>query len=322
MSEDVQFVDFLDDYDPDLTVNKLRINMHSEKNMLQIAVVNETVNKEFKRLMANDYILGEHMNETSYFQKRKTFSFSGSDYQVYKDLRYGVQDKIAQRSHKEDKMVVVFNHFSGSFSARLKERMPNDIWPDIQKNLIKDTYVLRIMDYNLSHGSSYINTVNFSNYEEQIQELIVKIMEEKNIKKENVVLWGSSKGATGAFYHAIFGDYKVVAIDPILDEGQYIKSKNDIHFLNGLRDIDLVPKINNLIENSGFKFKKIVITNSHFSFNYETLQRLSKNNFISTVDIDMPNAYDHLNVVGYNSKIHSLTLLNASLDESIANALK
>lgn len=322
MSEDVLFVDYLDNYNPNLNVNKLRVNMHSEQNMLQIAVENETVNKDFKRLMANDYILGEHINGISYFQKRKTFLFSGADYQIYKDLRYGIQSKIDQRSHKEDKMVVIFNHFSGSFSSRLKERMPNNIWPDIQKSLVKDTYILRIMDYNLSHGSSYINTVNFSDYEDQIQELIVKVMDEKKIRKENVVLWGSSKGATGAFYHAILGDFKAVAIDPILDETWYLENKNDIHFLDSLWQLDLVPKINNIIDNSEFKFKKFVITNSHFSFNNKTLTRLSKSNFIFPVDIDMPNAYDHLHVVGYNSKIHSLTLLNASLDNAISNALK
>lgn len=322
MSEDVLFVDYLDNYNPDLNVNKLRINMHSEKNMLQIAVDNATVNKDFKVLMANDYILGEHINGISYFQKRKTFTFSGSDFQIYKDLRYGIQPKIDQRAHKEDKMVVIFNHFSGSFSSRLKDRMPNDIWPDIQKSLIKDTYILRIMDYNLSHGSGYINTVNFLDFEDQIQELIFKIMDEKKIRKENVVLWGSSKGATGAFYHAILGDFKAVAVDPILDEKLYVESKNDIHFLSGLRQIDLVPKINKMIDSSEFKFKKFVITNSHFSFNNKTLNRLSKSNFIFPVDIDMPNAYDHLHVVGYNSKIHSLTLLNASLDEAISNALK
>lgn len=322
MDEDVQFVDYLDNYNPDLNVNKLRISMHSGKNMLQIAIDNAKVNKDFKALMAHDYILGEHIGGISYFQKRKTFPFSGSDFQIYKDIRYGIQSKINQRSLKEDKMVVIFNHFSGSFSARLKDRMPNNIWPDIQKSLIKDTYILRIMDYNLSHGSSYINTVNFSDYEDQIQELIVKVMDEKKIRKENVVLWGSSKGATGAFYHAILGDFKAVVIDPILDEKWYLENKNDIHFLDGLRETDLVPKINKMIDSSDFKYKKFVITNSHFSFNNETLKRLSKSNFIVPVDIDMPNAYDHLQVVGYNSKIHSLTLLNASLDETISNALK
>lgn len=322
MDEDVQFVDYLDNYNPDLSVNKLRINMHSEKNMLQIAIDNETVNKDFKILMANDYILGEHINGISYFQKRKTFPFSGSDFQIYKDLRYGIQSKIDQKSLAEEKMVVIFNHFSGSFASRVKERMPNNVWPDIQKNLIEGTCILRIMDYNLSHGSGYINTINFLDFEEQVQELIFKIMDEKKIRKENVVLWGSSKGATGAFYHAILGDFKVVAIDPILDEKWYLEKKNDIHFMGGLRETDLVPKINKIIDSSDFKYKKFVITNSHFSFNNQTLKRLSKSDFIVPVDIDMPNAYDHLHVVGYNSKIHSLTLLNASLDESIANALK
>ena len=322
MSEDVLFVDYLDNYNPDLNVNKLRINMHSEKNMLQIAVDNATVNKEFKRLMANDYILGEHMNGISYFQKRKTFPFLNPEVQEFKDLKFIIQEKISQRAQKQDKLVVIFTPFFGSFAPQVSKRMPYDVWPDIQKSLVKDTYILRIMDYNLSHGSSYINTVNFPEYESQVQELISTTMAEKNIKKNNVVFWGSSKGGAGALYHGIMGDYKVVAVDPVLDEKWYLENKNDIHFLDGLRETDLVPKINKMIDSSEFKFKKFVITNSHFSFNNETLNRLSKSNFIFPVDIDMPNAYDHLHVVGYNSKIHSLTLLNASLDEAISNALK
>lgn len=322
MDEDIQFVDYLDNYNPNLSVNKLRINMHSEKNMLQIAVDNAAVNKDFKVLMANDYILGEHMNGISYFQKRKTFPFLNPEVKEFKDLKFVLQDKISQNLKKEDKLVVIFTPFSASLAPQISKRLPYNIWPNIQESLVEDTYVLRIIDYNLSHGSSYINTVNFPDYESQVQELIIKIMDDKNIKKSNVVFWGSSKGGAGALYHGIMGDYKAVAVDPVIDEKWYLENKNDNHFLDGLRETDLVPKINKMIDGSDFKYKKFVITNSHFSFNNQTLTRLSESNFIIPVDIDMPNAYDHLHVVGYNSKIHSLTLLNASLDEAVANVLK
>lgn len=322
MDEDVQFVDYLDNYNPDLNANKLRIDMHSKKSMLQIAVDNEIVNKEFKRLLANDYIMGEHINGVSYFQKRKTFHFSHPDVQEFRDLRFVLQDKISQNLEEEDKLVVIFTAFSGSFDSHVSKRLSYNIWPNIQESLVEGTYVLRIIDYNLSHGSSYINTVNFPEYESQVQELIIKIMDDKKIKKDNVVFWGSSKGGAGALYHGIMGDYKVVAVDPVLDEKWYLENKNDIHFLDGLRETDLVPKINKMIDSSDFQYKKFVITNSHFSFDNQTLRRLSKSNFIVPVDIDMPNAYDHSQVVGYNSKIHSLTLLNASLDEAISSVLK
>lgn len=114
----------------------------------------------------------------------------------------------------------------------------------------------------------------------------------------------------------------MVAIDPILDEKWYIENKGDVHFVNGLRKTNLIDDINEMIEHSDYQFKKFIIANSHYSFNYEALQRMKSDKLISILDIDMPNAYDHLQVVGYNSKIQSLTLLNASLDEQIMNVLR
>ncbi len=318
---DIQYIDYLENYNPDFTANKLRIDMHSPKSMLQLAVVNKNVKKNFKQLLANDYMLAEHIDGVSYFQKRKTLTFSDPHLKYFEDLKYTIQDKIDQRAHRPNKMLVIFSHFSGDFGPHVSKRLNFNIWNDVQKSLVKDTIVLRIMDYNLSHGSGYINTPNFPDFERQVQDLILFEMEEQNVSKKNVVLWGSSKGATGATYHALLGDYKLVAIDPILDEAMYIQEKEDVHFIDGLRTVDLVPAINTLINNSDYEFKKIVISNSHYSSNYDTLQRLSKSDKISLLDIDMPNAYDHLEVVGYNSKVQSVTLLNASLDDSIRDVL-
>lgn len=319
---DIQYVDYLEDYNPDFSINKIRIDMHSTKNMLQIAVDNADVNKDFKELLANDYMLAEHIDGVSYFQKRKTLVFADPEMKSFEDLRYTIQDKIEQKAHRQSKLLVVFSHFSGDFGPHISKRMYFNIWPDVQKSLVKDTVVLRIMDYNLSHGSGYINTINFPDYERQVQDLITFVMEQQGIEKKNVVLWGSSKGGTGATYHALLGDYKLVAIDPILDEKWYIENKGDVHFVNGLRKTNLIDDINEMIEHSDYQFKKFIIANSHYSFNYEALQRMKSDKLISILDIDMPNAYDHLQVVGYNSKIQSLTLLNASLDEQIMNVLR
>ncbi|GBG94544.1 hypothetical protein LFYK43_10030 [Ligilactobacillus salitolerans] len=318
---DVQNVDFLKDFNPDFTANKIRVNMHSDSNMLQLSVDNEFVKKEFKKLLAHDYILGEHINGVSYFQKRKTFALPNPELKTFEDLKYTIQDSVEQRSYRSKKLVVLFAHFSASNEATISKRMYFNIWQNIQKELVKDTMVLRIMDFNLSHGSGYINTVNFPDYEDQVQNLISFIMADQKIDKKNVVFWGSSKGGTGAFYHALLGDYKAVVVDPILDESWYIENKNDNHFMDGLRTTDLIPKINKIINDSNFENKKFVVTNSHFSFNYNSLQRVTKSDFISKVDIDMPNAYNHLQVVGYNSKVQSVTLLNISLDEQLQNAL-
>ena len=50
------------------------------------------------------------------------------------------------------------------------------------------------MDLNLSHGSHYINTDNYPNFENDVQESIINVMSQYNIHKDDVVLYGGSKG--------------------------------------------------------------------------------------------------------------------------------
>ena len=43
---------------------------------------------------------------------------------------------------------------------------------------------MRIMDLNVSHGSHYISTSNFPDYEKNIQLSILNLIEKLNIKKK------------------------------------------------------------------------------------------------------------------------------------------
>ena len=60
--------------------------------------------------------------------------------------------------------------------------------------IAKNTVVLRIADSNLINGSYYLNTPNFRDYEQNIQELIAKTAEEEGILRENILCAGSSAG--------------------------------------------------------------------------------------------------------------------------------
>ncbi|WP_325881017.1 accessory Sec system protein Asp2 [Mammaliicoccus sciuri] len=101
--------------------------------------------------------------------------------------------------------------------------IPNRMFPKffdgIERSLVKNVYTLRIMDLNVSHGSHYLSTTNYPEYEEEIQSTILKVMEELNIDKEHVVLYGGSKGGAGAIYHGTALDMNTLAVDPIVNIG-------------------------------------------------------------------------------------------------------
>lgn len=315
------WTDFLEDYNPDYSVERLRINLHSEQNMLQLAMKNKSVREALIQVTKHDFILGEHKEGVSYFGKRNTFKFYDKNILKYEGVFYKLQEPIEQRFLKQKRLLVIFSHFSGDFSAYASKRMAFDIWPDVQKYIVKDTYVLRIMDFNLTHGSWYLNTENFVDFEERIQSLIYFIIDKYCINMDEVCLYGSSKGGVGAFIHSLLGDFNSVVVDPILDDQRYLE-ENDIHFLKDLREIDLVPKCNILIEKNVIKNKKFIITNSHYNFNYETLGRLKSSSQIKIVNIDMINAYHHLNIVGPNSRVQLTTLINFCLDSTLKLAIK
>ncbi len=149
--------------------------------------------------------------------------------------------------------------------------MPNRMFPiffnGIERNLVKNVYTMRIMDLNCSHGSHYISTTNYPTFEKEIQEAILNVQNQLGIEKENIILYGFSKGATGALYHGSALDLKTLSVDPILSIGGKLE-QNDRRFLKGLRREHLVPDINKYLNISN-EFKKYVICSEQVELYYE-----------------------------------------------------
>ena len=113
-----------------------------------------------------------------------------------------------------------------------KRYFGNARWDSLAASIAKNTYILRIADTNLISGSYYQNTSNFPNYEEIIQKLIKKIASENNISPRNIITYGNSRGATGALYHGLLGNYKVVAADPVIDRKAWVERKDMQHMFD------------------------------------------------------------------------------------------
>lgn len=128
------------------------------------------------------------------------------------------------------RLLVVFSSISGSINTPSLMRYFEQNFKSIQKYIPSDTAILRIADLGGVVGAFYLNTTHLPNNVDNIQQVIHDVRKEHGIAHESVVLYGASKGGTGALFHAITGHYRCVAVDPIVDDEHYIVRYNDAHF--------------------------------------------------------------------------------------------
>jgi len=106
-------------------------------------------------------------------------------------------------------------------------------YASIQKQLVPGTGVLRVADLGGVKGAFYLDTTYLPNNSKQISEFIRQFAEGKGIPDSRIVLYGASKGGTGATYHGIANGWNFVAVDPIVDDRLYVEKHNDLHFTTG-----------------------------------------------------------------------------------------
>lgn len=292
---------------------KIFIKTDSEKNMLELARKDNIIKNRYKNMLKEDYILYLHKEGVSRFCKRteayKLFSqehnFSKSNNILYR-LEKPIKRKINNKTSK--KLLVIFSKMPGIKhydSAKIPHRMIPPFFKDIGRSIVKNTYIMRIMDLNVSHGSHYVNTINYPNYEDEIGKAIQQVMDENNIMKKHVVFFGVSRGGAGAIYNGSKLDFKTVAVDPILNIGDKLLF-NDRRMLNGLRQEDLVPNINQFLLKSNV-YSKHIICSENVPLYYEQIQRLNKKvNIMNIVD---DNITQHAEV-SPNSVPEQLMLIN------------
>ncbi|MEK4924368.1 XcbB/CpsF family capsular polysaccharide biosynthesis protein [Cytobacillus sp. FSL R5-0569] len=306
------------DFKPDYTKDKLFINTFQNKSLLNLAREYENAYKMYKEIISKDYILYYHDKNNSRFCKRGLFEnlWVRKDLIKQGELFYSIDEQIENKETilQRKKLLVIFScmprpeDYDSSLTA---DRCFTPFFKSIARSLVKDVIIMRIMDLNLSHGSHYINTYNYPNMEDDVQAAIEIVSSQYNIEKENILLYGVSKGGTGALYHGSKNDYKVVAVDPIISLEEY-NNNNDEHFLVGLRKVDLIEDINSFLSES--KLTKFVIGNENVKFNYKKIMEL--NDKVEKV-ILKDDKITHHNEVSRNCVPEQLTLLNMLLSETI-----
>lgn len=186
--------------------------------------------------------------------------------QSYKEIYYDLEVPLEKENYLTNKLIVFFMPADAMTSPNAEKRyFGNARWDSLAASIAKNTYILRIADTNLISGSYYQNTSNFPDYEEVIQKLIKKIASENNISPRNIITYGNSRGATGALYHGLLGNYKVVAADPVIDRKAWVERKDMQHMFDFI-DYNMAMKINQLLAQTTLKAEDIKILSSDAAF--------------------------------------------------------
>ncbi|EUJ33709.1 hypothetical protein MFLO_00655 [Listeria floridensis FSL S10-1187] len=300
-------------FQPKFDRTKLMVKTFSDRNLIDLARENTQLMEMYVSILAKDYMLYMHTNQASYFIRRKNIHtiWQRKDLIQYNDLFYSLTDVPVEKRNPlaPKRLIVIFSPMppiEKYSSANLGERCFVPSFPSIQKHLLKDTMVMRIMDLNLSHGSHYINSTTYPTMESDIQGAIQNVIANHEIHKDDVVLYGGSKGGTGALYHSLLGNYHSVSVDPIISLQQY-NEENDLHFLKNFRQTNLLNRMQALVKKDDLR-KQYILGTPTVPFNYDLYKQLASPS-IEIIDIFDSAIKKHADI-SKNSVVEQVTYMN------------
>jgi acetyltransferase-like isoleucine patch superfamily enzyme len=303
---------------------KVDLSQFDGKNIHEIAHerIDENVLLLYKHLLANSYIFHRHEGTTSILTKRWAYVPKEMDEKNPNSLKkwgnifYYTEYLGGRRTGAKDKkLLVVFSSFPSDdkkYDESMILRSGFPTFANIQRSLTKDTFVIRLVDLNLSSGSFYLNTGNYAGFEDDIQNLITKFAKSHDVPKDNIALFGASKGATGALIHSLLGGYKMVAVDPIIDDRIY---PNDGHLQKSFRELDLMPRVNELFIKAN-DAKRYIINNHNINYTYKQYKRLEEKE--NLIFYDTADDVDNMHPIILRSAIPEvLAMLNVLLNNRL-----
>lgn len=310
-----------EDFAPDYSKNRLIVQTGTTVNIIKLARQLPEIYEQYLDIIRHDFILiSHHKDGYSVFMKRTEFhpervaQYKEMRLQRFDNLLFTLTPPPAKRKSPSlpNRLLVLFSHMNGGGSydsSNAIDRLFVQYFADIQRSLVKNVFVLRVADLNLSHGSYFTNTENFPDYEQQIQKLIQHIMQKYQIDHDNVVLYGGSKGGAGALLHGAIGDYYVVAGDPIIDSGAY--NQRDLHFVKHFKPADLTPILLGYMQNN--VRKKYIFASQAQKFNFNASNNLAKSShdLVQIVDLSadsMVSTHPHITAQSVPEQIALINL--------------
>jgi len=267
----------------------------------------ELIIREFiVKLASNGFFLVSSLKGNSRFEKFiKAEDFKDNikvkNLKIYNNIYYTIQEPILKFS--KPRLVVIFSSVADrAFNADISIRNFFTNFETISKYIPQNSYILRIADIGGIIGNFYMNTTFSNSIENNIQELLKYILDIYYIDKDDVILYGGSKGGTASLYHSILGGYKAIAVDPIVSDKYHEKYSDDSHFTKRYGEYAIYPKSKkekfiNLIRNSKIEDNNIYIIYSQQSPIYMDINNIIKKN-------DKENKINYLNVCHPQIKTH------------------
>lgn len=228
-------------------------------------------NEKLRQLLLEAKTIDGYYAGRAYAVKRKDLEIG---LKQYKGVFYDLELSQNQPDFFTKKLLVWFPGLLSYNHGNARENFFPNPFEGITGSIAKNTVVLRIADSNLINGSYYLNTPNFRDYEQNIQELIAKTAEEEGILRENILCAGSSRGGMGALYHGLLGNYALVSMDPVVDRSPWLQSA-DVQLMFDCIPVSFVDKLNQLLEKTNLSAEKIqVITSPQVPITYPFIIQL------------------------------------------------
>lgn len=289
-------------------------------NFLAVARKNEVAKRLVEELSNNKFFLVAHSNGVSLFVKMidsATFSvyFKNKNIKIWNDCFYTLEAP-QQEIVGEARLLVVFSSIADlPFNASIDRRMFFKNFSTISKYIPKNTYILRIADIGGVLGGFYLNSNADMQFENKIEKLIRKLQLELSISDKYTVLYGGSKGGTGALYHGIKMGLKALVVDPIISDIHYLEKLNDLHFVRNVFPESKQDKFSRLFDENKTKdlsFVKLVTSPNSEQFIYISELILIPRINISSYIFSNPNIKGHTDV-GQNTLNFVVSMLNNML---------
>lgn len=278
--------------------------------------IKDPMHSILRKVYQNDYILDGGVGKTKFFVKRSLFY--RSNLEKLHNIWFTREINEKRLSGNGIQRILFYfepmNADDWSSDDAERQALPGR-FQSLSRSLVKDTVLIRVGDLNLSRGSYWYPTSNYPEYEKDVREFIESLISEYSVPRENVVLYGFSRGGFGSLYYGKLLDLKVVAVDPVVDAEFFVNERNDMHFLTGIRPVNLVDAVNSISDDEQ-THSKIVLSNENTGNQvYEnSVLPLNIGKTLKIINIKDKKANWH-GKIAEQTVPETLTLINELLDE-------
>ncbi|PRA06934.1 hypothetical protein CQ019_06180 [Arthrobacter sp. MYb229] len=204
-----------------------------ESNLIQISMKNP----EIKRLVSTLAVNGFHAYEAS--GTRTKFVRQDEIPSLWHKVRSGeykvsedglIHTLESDASSPPESLLVIFSSMADVYNKSSLMRYFEQNFKSASKHVPQTTAILRIADVGGVVGGFYMPTVYDPDAASKVSRLIGKTISQLNVASSRTVLYGASKGGTGALYHGLISGLKCISVDPVINDDYYERRYSDSHW--------------------------------------------------------------------------------------------